>query len=113
MHTLPENLSYDEFLAYLLTWAACCDNELNEEEKELIVRKVGDAGFVEIKAAFDHHKDYQRLALIESYREKYYATAGEVEKLLADLKEIFLADEEYNSVEQSYFIMIRHLLTNR
>ena len=44
------------------------------------------------------------------FKEDYYKDEASVEKLLNDLKDIFLADHDYDSAEQAIFIGLKRIL---
>ncbi len=102
--------SYNEFLAYLLLYAANADFNINDEERKLLLSGLNTYDYNNISKAFDKSNDYERLQVIESFRDSYYPDDHSKEKLLNDLKKIFLADEEYNSVERAVFMGLRKVL---
>lgn len=102
--------SYNEFLAYLLLYAANADFEINEEERKLLLSGLNTYDYNKISKAFDKCNDYERLQIIGTYRDLYYPDDESKEKILNDLRNVFLADEEYNSVERAVFMGLRKVL---
>lgn len=102
--------TYNEFLAYLLLYAANADFVVNEDEKEILFSKVKLEEYNHIRRAFEEGNDYDNLQTIISFREEYYNDEESVDKLLMDLKDIFLADHDYPSVERAIFIGLRRIL---
>jgi hypothetical protein len=102
--------TYNEFLAFILLYAAHADFDVTREEKEILFSKVGVDEYRSIKKSFDSKNDYERLQTIKLFREDYFSDDAGIEKLLSDLKELFLADEEYNSVENAVFLGLKRNL---
>ena len=102
--------SYNEFLAYLLLYAANADFDINDEERKLLLSGLNTYDYNNIRKAFDKSNDYERLQIIGIYRDLYYPDDESKEKILNDLRNVFLADEEYNSVERAVFMGLRKVL---
>jgi len=102
--------SYNEFLAYLLLYAASADFEITEEEKEVLFSKVNEEEYKHIVKDFNAVNDWDRLQAIISFREQYYNDEAAREKLFKDLKEMFLADEKYTNLERCVFIGLSRIL---
>lgn len=102
--------TYKEFLAYLLLYAANADFVVTEEEKEMLFSRIYTQEYEIIHKDFENENDYTRLQTIISFREKYYKDEVSREKLLKDLKDMFLADQKYNSVEKAIFMGLRKIL---
>ena len=59
-----------------------------------------------------HNKtnDYDRLQMIMSYKEKYYPQEEDKQKLLDDMKDVFMADDEFSHQEELIFSAIKKIL---
>lgn len=110
MPEIKPNWSYNEFLAYLLLYAANADFEVSKEEKEVLLSFVDKHDYKAVLKDFESRNDYERLQFIEMFKEDYYNNDMALEKLLADLKEVFLADDQYNSIEKAVFMGLRRIL---
>ncbi|MCB0481950.1 MAG: TerB family tellurite resistance protein [Flavobacteriales bacterium] len=102
--------SYEDFLAFALMYAALADNELVEDEVDLIVKRVGVEREEMARKIMEKLSDSERIDLILSFREKYFPTKADHEKLFNDMKEIFMADGKYNQLEQFIMMYLRRIL---
>lgn len=104
------NWTYNEFLAYLLLYAANADFTVKKEEKAILFSKVDKDVYKTIRKAFEKANDYKQLQTIISFREEYYNDIDSKDRILKDLKDIFLADEEYTTLERAIFTGLRRIL---
>ena len=102
--------SYEDFLAFVLMYAAYADLEVLEEETDLIEQQVGHERTVLAKKIMDKLNDNERIDLIISFREKYFPTDEDHAKLFEDMKRIFLADGNYNQLEKAIMMYLKRLL---
>lgn len=102
--------SYKEFLAYLLLYAANADFVVNEDEKEMLFSKVNVEDYNNIRRAFEKANDNETIQIIKSFRSVYFNDDASAEKLLIDLKDIFLADQNFDSTERVIFMGLRKIL---
>lgn len=102
--------SYNDFLAYLLLFAAVADFKITPEEKEFLFSRVDIDNYEHIHKEFDKANDYERLQTIMSFREKYFGTDEQKLGLFNDLKDMFLADDHYPSVEKAIFTGLKRIL---
>lgn len=105
-----ESWSYNDFMAFLLMYAASADFQLADEEKEMLFSKVDLKDYRHVHRLFERQNDYQRLETIRSFRGRYYKNEADREKLLKELKDMFLADNRYDSVEKGFFMGLRRIL---
>ena len=110
MTTHPSDWTYNQFLAYLLLYAAHSDTKITDQEKEMIFARAGTHNYHHVKTRFDHANDYERLQVILGFRESYFPDDYSKNKLLDDMYTLLLSDYEYSVVEKSFFMCIRRLL---
>ena len=103
-------LNINEYLAYILLYAANADFEVAREELEIIRESVSREDFSRIRKSFDDSNDAERLEVIMHYRDAYLDILLDTPVLAEHLKSVFLADHQYNSVEKGVFIYLRKLL---
>ncbi|MBD81212.1 MAG: hypothetical protein CL840_20000 [Crocinitomicaceae bacterium] len=105
-----DNWSYEDFLSFILVYAAYADTEVRQEEIEAIEERVDHAHFLNAKRVIEKLNDSERIDLILSFREKYFPTPEEHQKLFDDMKSIFLADGKFNQLEQIVLMYLRRIL---
>ena len=102
--------NHDEFRCFLLLQAAMADMEFSEDERQLILDRIGPCALKEVKDEFDSLNDYERLNVIGSYKEKFYHTPEQKAELLVRIEELFEIDGTYTTTEHNLFMMLRKLL---
>jgi uncharacterized tellurite resistance protein B-like protein len=98
---LSNTWSYTEFHAFVLFYAANADGRITSEEIALIRTHVTESQFLAIETAFKSNTDSTVLNHILSYRERYFSTQTDREKLLADMQAIFNADSNFSTMERN------------
>jgi hypothetical protein len=103
-------LNFNEYIAYLLLYAANADFEIEKEELEIIERSLDKEDYERVRKAFDRANDAERLEVIMHYKKIYHNTLMDAEAVTSQLKEVFMADEEYPSIEKAVFMYLKKLL---
>ncbi|MCX6270958.1 MAG: hypothetical protein NTU44_07010 [Bacteroidetes bacterium] len=102
--------NYHEFKVYLLLYAANADFELKEEEKQKILSKATWEEYKHIHKVFEKDSDFERIEKILSFRDQFFPTEEEIGKLLTDVSELFETDDDYNTNERNFFVMLKKFL---
>jgi hypothetical protein len=98
---LSTTWSYAEFHAFVLFYAANADSRITPEETELIRANLTEQQFLDIEAAFKSHADTAVLNHILTYKDRYFATNADRERLLADMQAVFNADNNFSIMERN------------
>jgi uncharacterized tellurite resistance protein B-like protein len=98
---LSTTWSYPEFHAFVLFYAANADGRITPEETALIRANLTEEQFTNIETAFKSNADSTVLNHILTYRDRYFSTNAEREKLLADMQAIFNADANFSTMERN------------
>jgi|TARA_B110000438_G_scaffold124427_1_gene121275 16S rRNA G1207 methylase RsmC len=104
------NWTEEEFKAYLCIYAADSNFEYHIEEKKLIESKFSSETIDKIKEETDDLNDYQRSHIIVEYVKSKDYTQAQLEKLLADMKEVYLSDGNFDKYEQSIYNMLKKIM---
>lgn len=99
--------TYQEFLAYLLLYAANADQVVTTEENDILLSKVRYNEYEHIRKCFDSENDTNHIETISSFRDQYFSNEEAKDNLFKDLKEMFLADETYDTIEKAMFMGLR------
>lgn len=102
--------NHNQFLCFLLMHAAEADLEFTQEECDMITKKTGEHSIDEIKGELEVNNDYERIQIIQSYKEKFYPTAELKAELLVRIEELFESDGTYDQTEHNLFMMLRKIL---
>lgn len=100
----------DELKAYLLLYCTHCHVEETEEDKELIISKVDKETYKRIHKEIDKDNDYQSLQKILNTIERLGYSSNDIDQLIADVKELFLDDDDFDTLEQNMYRQLKHLL---
>jgi hypothetical protein len=105
-----ENWNYNEFLAFVLLYAANADYKESPKEIELIEGKVGPEALKKAHELFDEKNDYQRIEFITSFQHTFFGDEDSKEMIYGDMEEVFMADKDFNFLEQNEFMMIKKII---
>lgn len=97
--------SFQDFIAYLMIFAANSDLEFTDEEKEYIIKKVGRFEYEKMLALFESHSDYQAIEFILNLKKVYVDPEGN-EDMLSLLKRVFFTDNEFSTLEENTLIAL-------
>ncbi len=104
------NWNYEEFCAYVLIYASYADLEFSKEEKDLIIKSVGQERFEKLEATYLEHGDYERLQIIMDHKGVYYPTADRKQELIEKISQLFNADGEFSRPEKTLLLFLQKLL---
>ncbi len=110
MKTTTTNWNRNEFKAYVLLYAANCDHIENRQEREYILSKVDKKTYENIHYELDADNDYQSIQKIISNIDQFEYSENELQRLTAEIMELFLADDKLDTVEQCIFMMLKKIL---
>lgn len=102
--------TYTEFLAFLLLHAANDDLEAGTKELELIKAKVGSDVVNIVSEKIENLNDSQQLELLLSYQDSYFPNEESKQKIYADMKEVYMADNDFSVMEQNAFRMLKKII---
>ena len=108
---IMSELSYPEFLAFLMLYAASADLKIDEKEVPFIKNEVGVDNYEQIRKLFDSQNDYQRVQTIMAHELEYFPDEEQVELILEDMERVFMEDEDYSLLEHNQLMAIRRVLS--
>ena len=103
MENIRISWSKDEFIAYLLIYAAQINQIETEEEKEFIASKIDSQTLKKIYKEINNDNDYQRIqkVMVYTYQENYLNQ--DLDNLLREIKELLLCDGKFDATEQALY----------
>ena len=101
--------SLNDFLAYIMIYAADADFVITPEEEEHIRNVVGDTAYVQMLDLFDSHNDAETQEFISTLR-KQYVDEDSNKDLLKIVKEVFLVDGYFAASEKALYEALKHLV---
>lgn len=109
MNDLQPNWTDKELKAYLLLYCAHADFNESENEKALIISKVGKDNYQHIHDEIEQDNDYVRIQKIKNSVQQHNYSDEQIERLIVEMKELFKADGE-DVLEQNLLIGLKHVL---
>jgi transcription antitermination factor NusG len=94
------NWTYNEFLAFLMVYAAEMNMELSIEELEFIRSRTGIESITGIKAKVNSVSDAEAIEIVEDYRTRYLETPEQKQKVRHDLEDLLKAQNSPNQLEK-------------
>lgn len=98
-----------EFLAYLLLYAAHADTQYDDSEKAYILSKIEYPVYKKIWKEFVLDNDYQHLKKILAFQEINPTITAE--SIMNELYELFLSDNHFHRMEKYMLSSIRQLFS--
>jgi hypothetical protein len=106
------NWNKQELAAYTLLYAAHCNLDINNHEKNIIISKVEMDTFQHISDEFKADNDFQSIQKIVDALEKLNYSKTDLDLLFIDIKTLFLSDGNYDAIENQLFNYLKKILTN-
>lgn len=100
--------SLNDFLAYVMIYAADADFVITEDEEAHIRSVVGDNSYVQMLDLFDSHNDVETLDFISTLKKQYVDETSN-ESILKIVKEVFLVDGYFAASEKALYEALKHL----
>lgn len=104
------NWSYEEFLAFIMVYAARMNTDLSPAELEFIKQRTGIKDIEKIKAKVDSSSDIEAIEKIEHCKKRYLDTPEKESKARKDLEELLKTDSKHTQLEKVLVHIIEKLL---
>jgi len=98
-----KKLSYEEYLAFMLLYAAYADLELKREEVDEILESIEKDVFIETRHYFLSLNDAGRLQAIQWQKDEYLKTEYQLKTALKEIRDVLLSDRSFPPIEQFYY----------
>lgn len=95
------NWTYNEFLAFLLVYAAEMNYSLTKQELDFIKERTQISDIGKIKATVDSVSDVEALDIIEDYRKKYLDSAEKKGQTKLDLENLLKTSGIHSQLEKA------------
>lgn len=106
-----EGWKYIDFLTYLFILSATADLEMNSEEEQEIIKKVGEEEYKKVKRFYDQQNDSQHIEVVSVLFKKFKNEIGGKENLIRSMKEFIRTSHQREHVmESSLMMMLRKIL---
>jgi hypothetical protein len=102
--------SKNEFIAYLLLYAAETDFKILNAERKFIIAHTSNKEYSHVYTMFKRDSDLEKIEKIQSYRNQYFASKQEAEELMKEALALLKTDEEYSLYEQNFNRILSKIL---
>ena len=100
----------DDLRVYVLLYCANADLVFKEEEQVYINEKIDSAKYNKILKEFNDDNDYQSIKKIEESIAHLGYNEEQLNTLIAEMKELFWADGDFDNVERAILRQLEHIL---
>ena len=105
------NWTEEEFKSYLFIYCANADYEESSEEIKMAKAIISEKGYEKMHKEFDADNDYQSLQKIQSTVKRLEFDENKLDSLCADVKQMFLADGDFDIMEKNLFLGLKRILS--
>ena len=107
------NWTYNEFLAFLLVYAAEMNYPLSINELEFIRATTKIEDIEKIKSTVDSVSDVEAIDIVEDYRKKYLNSSEQEERAKADLENLLKTPGIHSQLEKAGVHILEKILVTR
>lgn len=104
--------SFEDFIAYVMIYAAEADFVITEEERAHIIFKVGSEEFERMLLLFESNSDMQAIEFILAM-EKRHVEKGAEGDLMQVIRDVMFSDGEFDTLERNVFTALERLVQHR
>jgi hypothetical protein len=105
-----EDWTYADFKTLMLLYAANSDFRITAEENAIIEKETSGPRGKEIRALFDQNSDFENINLILSFRDRFFSSEADKQKLLDEVCALCNADQDYSSVERAVIAVLEKVM---
>ena len=109
MEDIKLSWTKDEFLAYLIIYAAQINQIETEEEKEFIESRFDSKTLKKIYKEINSDNDYQRIQKVMVYTYQKNYLSHDLDNLLKEIKELLLCDGKFAATEQALYHYLKKI----
>lgn len=107
---MPKDWGKTDYLAFVLIYAASSDLKISKSEWEYLDKKLDHQFYDEAQRYYEQWTDYQSAQVLQEGREAFFPGKEGKEQLLKEIMDLFLADEEFNILEENMLHILRQIL---
>jgi len=102
--------THDEFMAFLLFYAANADMECSDAERQMILDTIPEGHLPQIEKEYNKLSDFERIQVIQSYKTKHYPSPQQKQEIMDALTKLCNADGESDQMEKNMLLMMHRIL---
>lgn len=105
-----EELSYDDFLALLYIYSASVDLDLSADEKDSIIKKVGNKSYENSFQLYKKLKDIEITDILHKLGHKFLPKEEDKALVIKDINNIIHTKGRHSKVEEGMLLFIKKLI---
>ena len=109
MEDIKLSWTKDEFLAYLIIYAAQINQIETKEEKEFIESRFDSKTLKKIYKEINSDNDYQRIQKVMVYTYQKNYLSNDLDDLLKEIKELLVCDGKFDATEQALYYYLKKI----
>lgn len=102
-----KKITLEQYLAFVLIFAAYADNELKSEELAEILECIEIDVFKEVRAYFLTLSENERVDIIRAYKDEYLGTDEMKEAALKEIRDVLHSDQRFLPMEQGFYNFLK------
>ena len=110
MSAANTNWTKEDFIIYTLIYCANADYVEEKLELDFIKTKINTSNLENLKAEFSEDNDYASIEKIYDYIKLHNYTQEDKQKLLEDIKALFMSDGNYDTLEYNMMLGLKKIL---
>ena len=110
MITTFETWTKEDFITYLLLYAANSDFIISDEEKQFILKRVTEDEYKKIHKVFHKNNEFERSETVRFLGNRFCNDMDNKCEIRKDIINLFFADDDYSLLERNFFIAIKKIL---
>jgi len=103
-------LTPNQFLTFLLLYAAHVDYNYDEKEEVFIKNKTDANTYQEMHKLFHSNSDYQCLKIILGHKNQYYKSECERQLIYNEIIQLLKADGDYSRAEKVFLEFFKRMI---
>lgn len=108
--SIPEDFSYNDFLSLLFIYSASVDLDFSDEEKTVILEKVGENSYQKAHNWFAKAKDIEVTDVLYNLGHKFCSTEEQKKMAMDDINDIIHTNGRKSRVEEDMLLFINKLI---
>ena len=112
MKEIYKNWDFEHFLTFMMYHAAQADFYFAQEEKELIMERVGLDEFYELRDFHKQNSDYENIQVILYFKEKFCLDKDYLDRVFETVYRMFNVDGKYSYYEKNMMHGLKMPLEN-
>jgi hypothetical protein len=109
MKDIYKNWDFEKFITFMMYHAAQADFVLTQEEREMILKRIGLDEYNELRTFHKQNSDYENIQVILYFKNIFLEDKENLDRVYEAMNNVFNADGEF-SIHEKNMMKAFHLL---